>query len=111
MLECIGKLSLSTLRKVPMCQGFSHFSGFLHHLVLATLATSSIRVKNIPKMLSKESYYQNRLASYCTFYHWTSDVLFTKIDWLAIVPSIIWHLMSELERGIFFLGSIEYPLI
>ena len=28
-----------------MCQGFSHFSGFLHHFVLAKLATSSIRVK------------------------------------------------------------------
>ena len=27
-----------------MCQGFSHFSGFLHHLILAKLATSSIRV-------------------------------------------------------------------
>ena len=26
-----------------MCQGFNHFSGFLHHLVLAKLATSSIR--------------------------------------------------------------------
>ena len=27
-----------------MCQGFKHFSGFLHHFVLAKLATSSIRV-------------------------------------------------------------------
>ena len=25
-----------------MCQGFSHFSGFLHHFVLAKFATSSI---------------------------------------------------------------------
>ena len=33
-----------------MFQGFSHFSGFLHHFVLARLAPSSIRVdviKNI----------------------------------------------------------------
>ena len=29
-----------------MCQGFSHFSGFLHHFVLAKLTTSSIRVKD-----------------------------------------------------------------
>ena len=29
-----------------MCQGFSHFSGFLHHCVLAKLATSSIKVKH-----------------------------------------------------------------
>ena len=28
-----------------MCQGFSHFSGFLHHFVSATLATTSIKVK------------------------------------------------------------------
>ena len=28
-----------------MCQGFSHFSFFLHHFVTAKLATSSIRVK------------------------------------------------------------------
>ena len=28
-----------------MCQGFSHFSGILHHFVLAKLATTSIRVK------------------------------------------------------------------
>ena len=29
-----------------MCQGFSHFSGLLHHFVLTKLATSYIRVKN-----------------------------------------------------------------
>ena len=28
-------------------KGFNHFSGFLHHFVLAKLATSSIRVKTI----------------------------------------------------------------
>ena len=43
MLLLIGKLSLSTLRWVPVCQDFSHFSGFLHQYVLAQLA-SSIRV-------------------------------------------------------------------
>ena len=36
----IGKLPLSTLRWLSMCQGFIHFSGFLHHFVLAKLATS-----------------------------------------------------------------------
>ena len=40
----IGLLSLSTLRLAPKCQGFSHFTGFFHHSVLAKLATSSIRV-------------------------------------------------------------------
>ena len=42
----IWKPSLSTLRWVPIHQGFSHFSGFLHHFVLAKLATSSIRVNS-----------------------------------------------------------------
>ena len=41
----IWKLSLSTRRWVPICQGFSNFLGILHHFVLAKLATSSIRVK------------------------------------------------------------------
>ena len=45
MLVFIGQLSLRTLRRVPMCQGFSHFAGLLHHFVLAKLATSSIRPK------------------------------------------------------------------
>ena len=30
-----------------MCQGFNHLSGSLHHLVVAKLATSSIRVKKL----------------------------------------------------------------
>ena len=34
LLVCIGKLSLSTLRRVPICQYFSHFSGFLHHFCI-----------------------------------------------------------------------------
>ena len=33
-----------------MCQDLGHFSGFLHHLVLATLATSSIRVNTLPSI-------------------------------------------------------------
>ena len=31
-------------RWVPFCQGFSHFSAFSYHFVLAKLATSSMRV-------------------------------------------------------------------
>ena len=49
ILVFIGKLSLSTLIWVPICQGFWHFSVFLHHFVMAKLATSSIRVN--PPML------------------------------------------------------------
>ena len=51
----IGKLSLSTLRKIPKCQGFSHFSGFLHHFVLAKLATSSIRVDVLKPLILSQS--------------------------------------------------------
>ena len=46
VLVLIRKLSLITLRWVPICQSFSHFSGFLHHCLLVKLATSSIRVKD-----------------------------------------------------------------
>ena len=35
-----------------MCQGFSHFSDFLHHFVLAKLATTSIRVKQATAFIS-----------------------------------------------------------
>ena len=38
------KLPLTTFRWVPICQGFSHFKGFLNHFVLAKLATDSKRV-------------------------------------------------------------------
>ena len=44
ILVFIWKLSLSSLIWVPICQGFSHFSGFLHHFVLAKLASSRRRV-------------------------------------------------------------------
>ena len=47
MLVFIGFLLLSTLRCVPMYLGFNHFSSFLHHFVLANLATSSKRVNGI----------------------------------------------------------------
>ena len=45
MLVFIGKLLMSTLRWVPICQGFGHFSGFLHHFLLPQVATSSLRGK------------------------------------------------------------------
>ena len=44
MLVSIGYLLLGTLRWVPICQGFSNFSGLMHHFILAKLATSRIRV-------------------------------------------------------------------
>ena len=45
MLVFIGQLLLSTLRWVPVCQGFHHFSGCLDHFVLDKLATCSLRVE------------------------------------------------------------------
>ena len=45
MLVSIVKLSLSTFRWEPTCQGFRHFSVSLRHFVLAKLVTSSIKVK------------------------------------------------------------------
>ena len=47
ILLFIWKLSPSTLRWVPICQGFSNFSGFLQLFVLAKSATTSIRVNSL----------------------------------------------------------------
>ena len=47
MLVFIWKLSPSTLRWITMWQGLSHFPAFLHHFVLAKLATSNTRVKQL----------------------------------------------------------------
>ena len=46
-LVFIGKPLLSTLRWVPMCQGFNHFSGFSHTFVKTKVATSSMRVYSL----------------------------------------------------------------
>ena len=60
-------LSLSSLRWVPMCQGFNHLSGFLHHFVLAKLATSCIRAKDSCWVGSKYKlffrYFPNRCSN------------------------------------------------
>ena len=45
MLVLIRKFSLSTLRWVPICQGFSNFSGFLPHFLLAKLGLSTKKLK------------------------------------------------------------------
>ena len=45
MLVFIWKLSMSALRWVPICQGSSLSSGFLHLFVVFKVVTSSIRVK------------------------------------------------------------------
>ena len=55
MLVFIGKRSLSSLRWVPMCQGFNSYSGFLHHFAMAKLATSSIWINVIPSPLENKS--------------------------------------------------------
>ena len=72
----IGKPSLSTLRWVPMCQGFSNFSGFLAHFVLTKIASTSIRVKVVNQYVSpvqtrsdnfkQKSSYQVILLKYST---------------------------------------------
>ena len=50
-----------------MCQGFSHFSGFLHHFVLAKLATSSIRVKMLLTLAYNPVYDYNPSNAKSTF--------------------------------------------
>ena len=41
----------------------SHFSGFLHHFVLAKLATSSIRVKRVAQTYRKGSLLRDKYAA------------------------------------------------
>ena len=54
-----------------MCQGLSHFSAFLHHLLLAKFAISSIRVigLKVPVMFSSfpiaVSNYKGQCSSSC----------------------------------------------
>ena len=62
MLVFIGKISLSTFRWVPMCQGFSHF---MHYFSLAKLATSSIRVKVVGNRSSLWMIYSEHYNSSC----------------------------------------------
>ena len=57
LLVFIGKLSVSTITWVPICQGLSHLPGFLHNFVLAKLATSIIRVKCKFTKHLKENYW------------------------------------------------------
>ena len=35
------------IRQIPICQGVSHFPGFLFHFVMAKLSTTNMRVKSI----------------------------------------------------------------
>ena len=60
MLVLIGKLSLSTLRWVPICQGVGDFSGLMHYFVFAKLATSNIRVS---RALATDTTMLGRVAS------------------------------------------------
>ena len=73
VLVFIGKLSLSTLRKVPICQGFSHFSGFLHHFVLAKVTTSSTRVNDLTT--SSQSSYKSKLGKIILYGHFVYEVI------------------------------------
>ena len=67
-----------------MCLGFNHYSGFLHHFVLAKLATTSIRVKIFLNLLV----YVSEVNEF-TFWYW----LIIKMTYIVrIVPRpLIYH--------------------
>ena len=73
---------MSTFRRVSMCQSFSHFPGFLHHFVLAKLATSSIRVKMCWSYFSMLGYFKNML--------WCFD------NMLGYFNNMLWYLYNML---------------
>ena len=65
-----------------MCQGLSHFSAFLHHLLLAKFAISSIRVigLKVPVMFSScpiaVSNYSGQFSNICVdiiYWAWQKD--------------------------------------
>ena len=88
MLVFFGLLSHSTLRLVPMCQGFSHFSRFLHHVVMAKLATSSIRFKTATRFT-----WMNLFS--VLFTAWLLSVLNTSFNWrLVLRTTHRWHQVS-----------------
>ena len=111
MLVFIRKLSLSSLIWVPICQSFSHFTGFLHYFVFLKLATSFISVNFMLERIyfntilefadlgtgqlknPIENWYfvrkrKNRLGKYQnTSIHQYSRYLYIDI-WYLIIPSI-----------------------
>ena len=86
MLVFIGCLSLSTLRWVPMCQGFSHFSAFLHHFIMATVAATSIRDKDNWDVL----FFSTQWVP-CSIIYWTSLSASTLPRWTARISEPTSH--------------------
>ena len=87
MLVFILNLSVSTLKWVPICQGFSHFLGFLHHFVMAKLVTSSIRVKSIVWMSdSFGNIWGIKTEINMYFEHKGFSWLWVYRFWLAVLP-------------------------
>ena len=62
ILVFIGNLSLSTLRWVPICQGFSHISGFFASLCIGQISPSSIKVKMLWTMCIYSMYKWVKIA-------------------------------------------------
>ena len=62
----IEKLSLSSIRWVLICQGFSHFSAFCDHFLMTKLATSITRVNSINLRWRKEWLCSERPLTICT---------------------------------------------
>ena len=85
----IGKLLLSTIRWVPICQGFSNLSVFCHYFMLTKFETSSIRVKNYTSRMIHPS---NAEAT---------SVQRTSSSWKPIIPcqvGIHWIALAEYSQ-------------
>ena len=85
-----------------MCQGSRHFSGFLHHFVLAKLATSSIRVTYVLTI------YNNELLHFLSA--WIHDQVWTNCKMLKSLSSrrevLPGHVVTRCEPT--SLGRIAY---
>ena len=101
MLVFIGKLSLSTLIWVPICQGFSHVSVFLHHFVLGKLAIS-MRVNTfVPRDLlyncwTRPLLYFNEHSVFIYFIYEQDYIIIYEQDLCYISMNIVYLFISKI---------------
>ena len=90
-----------------MCQGFSHFLGFLHNFVLAKLATCSIRVKThifsmeVPRIMTDQGFFMISWAS--------SENIAWGLLTESVILHIVWHIQFKcIFHNLFHLSTYLY---
>ena len=77
----IGNLSLSTIRWVHICHGFSDFPAFCHHFMLTKLETRSWRVKRFSASCHLDlGYFWQKL--------WKKQWFYKESCWICVLSNI-----------------------